>query len=62
MIKGSINLPAMSVYATIPRLYKLFVAAGIKNVVWFCCESLFLFSPYMPPRILSSHEMVENGS
>lgn len=35
-IKGSINLPAQSLYPTIPYLYNLFSAAGVKTIVWYC--------------------------
>ncbi|KIM95751.1 hypothetical protein OIDMADRAFT_59531 [Oidiodendron maius Zn] len=38
-IHGSINLPAQSLYPTIPSLYTLFSTAGIKNVIWFCGSS-----------------------
>ena len=35
-IRGSINLPAQSLYPTIPYLYNLFVAAEIRHVMWYC--------------------------
>jgi len=35
-IKGSINLPAQSLYPTIPSLYALFSAAGVRQVIWYC--------------------------
>ncbi len=38
MIRGSINLPAQSLYHTIPALYKLFRAANVAKVIWFCGE------------------------
>lgn len=38
MIRGSINLPAQSLYPTIPALYSLFKAADLRKIVWFCCE------------------------
>lgn len=37
-IRGSINLPAQSLYPTIPTLYTLFKAAGVKRVLWYCGE------------------------
>lgn len=40
-IRGSINLPAQSLYPTIPYLYNLFKAAGIKKVMWYCGEFSF---------------------
>jgi arsenical-resistance protein 2 len=39
-IRGSINLPAQSLYPTIPTIYSLFKAAGVVKVIWYCCESL----------------------
>jgi arsenical-resistance protein 2 len=36
MIRGSINLPAQSLYHTIPALYRLFKAANLVKVIWFC--------------------------
>jgi hypothetical protein len=36
MIRSSINLPAQSLYHTIPALYKVFSAARLKKVVWYC--------------------------
>ena len=38
-VHGSINLPAQSLYPTIPSLYTLFSAAGVSNVIWYCGES-----------------------
>ncbi|KAK6337890.1 hypothetical protein TWF696_001368 [Orbilia brochopaga] len=38
-IHGSINIPAQSLYTTIPAWYSLFKAAGIKRVIWFCGSS-----------------------
>ncbi|KAK8074418.1 hypothetical protein PG997_009081 [Apiospora hydei] len=38
-IRGSINLPAQSLYPTIPRLYKLFKNAGVKKAIWYCGSS-----------------------
>jgi arsenical-resistance protein 2 len=38
-VHGSINLPAQSLYPTIPALYTLFSTAGVKNVIWFCSKS-----------------------
>ncbi len=42
MIRGSINLPAQSLYHTIPALYKLFSAAKVSKVIWFCGEFMNL--------------------
>jgi hypothetical protein len=38
VIRGSINLPAQSLYHTIPALYRLFKAANLAKVIWFCGE------------------------
>ncbi|KND89024.1 hypothetical protein TOPH_06310 [Tolypocladium ophioglossoides CBS 100239] len=38
-IRGSINLPAQSLYPTIPTLYNMFKAAGVRKVVWYCSSS-----------------------
>ncbi|KAH0349672.1 hypothetical protein KCU83_g5324, partial [Aureobasidium melanogenum] len=38
-IEGSINLPAQSLYPSIPTLYVLFKAAGIPKVIWYCGSS-----------------------
>ncbi|KAG9565346.1 hypothetical protein KCU77_g4648, partial [Aureobasidium melanogenum] len=35
-IAGSINLPAQSLHPSIPTLYRLFKAAGIPKVIWYC--------------------------
>ncbi|CAG8054951.1 unnamed protein product [Penicillium salamii] len=35
-IKGSINLPAQSLYSTIPSLYSLISNSGAKYVIWYC--------------------------
>lgn len=40
-IRGSINLPAQSVYPTIPTLYSLFKAARLHNIIWYCCKLAF---------------------
>ncbi|KAF2243801.1 hypothetical protein BU26DRAFT_569699 [Trematosphaeria pertusa] len=38
-IRGSINLPAQSLYPTIPSLYVLIKAAGLRNIIWYCSSS-----------------------
>ncbi|POR31063.1 Uncharacterized protein TPAR_08731 [Tolypocladium paradoxum] len=38
-IRGSVNLPAQSLYPTIPTLYRLFKAAGVRKVIWYCSSS-----------------------
>ncbi|KAI6359530.1 hypothetical protein MCOR25_007036 [Pyricularia grisea] len=39
IIRGSINLPAQSLYPTIPALYSIFKAAGLRKIIWFCSSS-----------------------
>ncbi|KAI9801622.1 MAG: hypothetical protein M1825_003301 [Sarcosagium campestre] len=38
-IRGSVNIPAQSLYSTIPSLYTLFSTATIRNVIWYCGSS-----------------------
>ncbi|KAH6971030.1 Rhodanese-like domain-containing protein [Ilyonectria sp. MPI-CAGE-AT-0026] len=38
-IRGSINLPAQSLYPTIPTIYNMFKAAGLRKVIWYCSSS-----------------------
>ncbi|KAF5618611.1 oxidoreductase [Fusarium sp. NRRL 52700] len=38
-IRGSINLPAQSLYPTIKTLYSMFRSAGVKKVIWYCSSS-----------------------
>ncbi|KAK2686434.1 hypothetical protein QWA68_015156 [Fusarium oxysporum] len=38
-IRGSINLPAQSLYPTIQTLYSLFKSAGVQKVIWYCSSS-----------------------
>jgi arsenical-resistance protein 2 len=40
-IAGSINLPAQSLYPSIPALYKLIKAANVSKVIWYCGKSFF---------------------
>lgn len=35
-IRGSINLPAQSLYPTMPYLFNIFSAAGVKKIMWYC--------------------------
>jgi arsenical-resistance protein 2 len=37
-IQGSLNLPAQSLYPTIPTLYSLLSNGKVKHVVWYCGE------------------------
>ncbi|PQE10391.1 arsenate reductase (Arc2) protein [Rutstroemia sp. NJR-2017a WRK4] len=38
-IRGSINLPAQSLYPTIPSMCTLFSTSGILTVIWYCGSS-----------------------
>ncbi|KAJ9150106.1 hypothetical protein NKR19_g5414 [Coniochaeta hoffmannii] len=38
-IRGSINLPAQSLWPTIPTVYEMFKAAGLRKVIWYCGSS-----------------------
>ncbi|KAF7557163.1 hypothetical protein G7Z17_g870 [Cylindrodendrum hubeiense] len=38
-IRGSINLPAQSLYPAIPTLYTMFKSAGLRKVIWYCSSS-----------------------
>ncbi|KAL4961973.1 putative arsenate reductase (Arc2) [Aspergillus stella-maris] len=38
-IKGSLNLPAQSLYYTLPTLYTLVTSAGVKDVAFYCGSS-----------------------
>ncbi|OLN87077.1 hypothetical protein CCHL11_06519 [Colletotrichum chlorophyti] len=38
-IRGSMNLPAQSLYPSIPTVYSILRAAGISTVIWFCGSS-----------------------
>jgi arsenical-resistance protein 2 len=39
-IKGSLNLPAQSLYPTLPTLFNLVRSAGVKDVIFYCGMSL----------------------
>ncbi|KAH6865997.1 Rhodanese-like domain-containing protein [Alternaria rosae] len=38
-IRGSINLPAQSLYPTLPTLYTLLVSANVRCIIWYCGSS-----------------------
>ncbi|OCK93535.1 uncharacterized protein K441DRAFT_661445 [Cenococcum geophilum 1.58] len=38
-IRGSVNLPAQSLFPTIPTLYTLFKTANVSTVIWYCGSS-----------------------
>ncbi|PLN76083.1 putative arsenate reductase [Aspergillus taichungensis] len=38
-IKHSLNLPAQTLYPSLPTLYEMLAAAGVKHVLWFCGSS-----------------------
>ncbi|KAH8699330.1 hypothetical protein GQ44DRAFT_787043, partial [Phaeosphaeriaceae sp. PMI808] len=39
-IQGALNVPAQSLYPSIPTWYTRFSQAGVKSVIWFCGSSL----------------------
>ncbi|KAL7942071.1 Rhodanese-like domain-containing protein [Trichoderma barbatum] len=38
-IRGSINLPAQSLYPALPTIYNMIKSAGICRVIWYCSSS-----------------------
>ncbi|KAI8631441.1 Rhodanese-like domain-containing protein [Xylariaceae sp. FL1651] len=38
-IRGALNLPAQTLFPTIPTLYSLFKASNIRYVIWYCGSS-----------------------
>ncbi|GFF24010.1 hypothetical protein IFM46972_00889 [Aspergillus udagawae] len=38
-IKGSLNLPAQSLYYSLPTVYNLLRAGGVKYIIWYCGSS-----------------------
>jgi arsenical-resistance protein 2 len=38
-IRGSLNLPAQSLYRSLPTVYTMCKPAGVKLVIWYCGES-----------------------
>lgn len=52
-IRGSINLPAQSLYPTIPYLYNLFKAAGTTKVMWYCGKFTFDYLSFRNPQSAS---------
>ncbi len=40
-IQGSLNLPAQSLYPSIPTLYAVLSAAKIEVVIWYCGQQVF---------------------
>ncbi len=57
-IRGSLNLPAQSLYPTLSTLYNLVRAAGVTDVVFYC--GIFpLFSPTLLCRVFSLLPMAE---
>lgn len=48
-IRGSINLPAQSLYPSIPTLYRTLKAAGVRKVIWYCGKLAPSFAPVQAP-------------
>ncbi|MCJ1248229.1 hypothetical protein MMC30_005446 [Trapelia coarctata] len=46
-IRGSLNLPAQSLYPSIPALYAVLKSAGVEAVVWYC-GLCFHYKPLEP--------------
>ena len=61
-IQGSINLPAQSLYPTIPQLFNLFSAAGVKTIVLYCgkllCSLCFMVFPLLACEVRREGEGV----
>ncbi|KAI5862480.1 Rhodanese-like domain-containing protein [Durotheca rogersii] len=38
-VRGSLNLPAQSLYPSLPTLHRVFKAAGVREVIWYCGSS-----------------------
>ncbi|KAL4892741.1 Rhodanese-like domain-containing protein [Aspergillus ambiguus] len=38
-IRGSLNLPAQSLYPSLPTVYSLLSAGGVKHILWYCGSS-----------------------
>lgn len=51
-IRGSLNLPAQSLYPTIPTLYSIISQGRIANVVWYCGRCNLSFSS----KLLTAHK------
>ncbi|KAK3933918.1 Rhodanese-like protein [Diplogelasinospora grovesii] len=58
-IRGSINLPAQSLWSTIPIVYEMFKAAGLRKVIWFCGR-VFTWSRKSCCRLFADH-IAERG-
>jgi hypothetical protein len=53
-IRGSINLPAQSLYPSIPTLYSVLKAGGVQKVIWYCC---MWHGPSHPLQNAATHQL-----
>ena len=53
-IRGSLNLPAQSLYPSLPTLYAIVKAAKIPRVIWYCDESLLACTMHFASPLMSS--------
>ena len=53
-ICGSLNLPAQSLYPSLPTLYAIVKAAKIPRVIWYCGESLLVCTMQFASPLMSS--------
>ncbi|KAJ5185425.1 hypothetical protein N7491_006707 [Penicillium cf. griseofulvum] len=58
-IQGSLNLPAQSLYPTIPTLYSLVANSTVKYVIWYCGE---LYSMDMMTTSSGANTDLHSGS
>lgn len=42
-IRGSLNLPAQSLYHSLPTLYNLCDASNINTIIWYCGRLIRLY-------------------
>ena len=62
-IRGSINLPAQSLWPTIPTLYEIFKAADLRRIIWYCGRFICFMSPECPMTcLLLSGALMQPGS
>ena len=53
-IRGSLNLPAQSLYPSLPTLYAIVKAAKIPRVIWYCGEFSLACATQFASRLMSS--------
>ena len=60
-IRGSLNLPAQSLFASLPTLYALLANTSVKQVVWYCGKYFGMKIPFCQVA-LSDHPCFDAGS